>query len=176
MSKKLCLTLVLVIALPALTMGFEKGTKSIGGSVGFSSYKPNSQLGTSYSISISPAFSYFVVKNLSLEFAPGLYLGWMKDQDTSTGYSVGLGFRYFYKLFYGGATFDYGKSGPKGRKYSSKYLTLRAGRMVGIAKNIYLDFGLIYRMGIGKYYSPLADTDNDSRSFRAQVGVQLFFK
>lgn len=178
MNKKLCLTLFLVIALSAMTLGFETGTKSIGGYVAFTSYKPasQSQSNTHNSIAISPSFSYFVTKNLNLDAAIGLSLGWTEGQDNSSGYSMRLGFRYFYKYFYAGTLYNYSKNGTKGNKYSSQYFTLRAGRMVGIAKNVYLDFGLLYKIGIGKYRNPMFEADNESRRFTAQVGIQLFFK
>lgn len=175
MSKKLCITLFLVIALSAMTFGFEKGTKSIGGTVGFTNYKHDSDANAQDSIGIYPILSYFVAKNVCLDVSPGFSVSWNDVNDTFTSFSIGLGFRYFYKLFYAGALYDYRKSGSKGSKVSSQYFTLRAGRLMGIAKNVYLDFGLIYDMGIGEIRFPNWNLDNESRQLTVRVGVQLFF-
>lgn len=75
---------------------------------------------------------------------PSFGVSWQEDEDTSVGLGIGLGARYFIKNLCGGGAFFYSKSGPKGSKYNSKYLELKLGHLVGIAKNIYLDLGFIY--------------------------------
>lgn len=184
MKKSLLLCVFLMMALSLF--GFEAGTKSLGGKISLRNYKFSEFTPSSTRFSLSPSVSYFIIDNISLDAAPSFGVSWAKGYDTSVGLGIELGARYFYKKFYGGFSYAYGKSGPKGRKSSSQYLYLKIGRLVGIAKNIYLDIGAVYERGIGKIkstsLSPLdgsitkISTDNDLSALSAQVGVTIFFK
>jgi hypothetical protein len=61
----------------------------------------------------------------------------------------------------------------------SKELTFKAGRLFGIAKNVYLDLGVYYTMGIGKIThnaDASLDFDNESSQFGTLAGIIVFFK
>lgn len=181
-SLLLCVFLVLAVSL----FGFEAGTKSLGGKISIQNYKLDKDSPSISDFSINPAVSYFIVDNISLDAALSFGVSWAKDYDTSVGLGIQLGARYFYKTFYGGFSFGYVKSGPKGQKYSSQHVQLKIGRLVGIAKNIYLDIGAVYDRGLGKIkYTSCSNIngscteismDNDRTSLSAQVGVTIFFK
>jgi hypothetical protein len=172
------LIFVLCLALTVSVFGFEAGTKSVGGHISLSSYKYNANYPSSTSLSIFPEFSYFVVDHLCVDLSPGFGVRWMKDEDTTLSLGIGIGARYFIKNFYGGGAFYYNKSGPKGFKSSAQELQLKIGHLVGIAKNIYLDLGVIYQHGLGKIKLPYpySDSDNDTSTIKAQAGIAIFFK
>jgi hypothetical protein len=185
MKKKIVVTFCLFVVFSIAGFSFEAGTKSLGGNISLSNSKFSDELSASTNFTISPAISYFIVDHISLDLAPVFGINWGKDYETSLGVGIDLGARYFFKNFYGGFGFIYSKSGPKGRKYSAKYLDLKLGYLVGIAKNVYFDMGIIYHRGLGKTTSWLlppggnyiqVSSDNDLALIRARLGVSLFFK
>ncbi len=181
MKKNLVVTVILLVTVGLF--GFEKGTKSLGGSISLGSYKSSSDSPAYNRFELAPVFGYFVTKNVCLDVSPLLGIGWEKSSPTSVSLGINVGFRYFFKNFYGGASFEYSKSGPKGRKYSEQSMALKAGYLFEIAKHIYLDTGIVYSHGLGniKFPYPLPDPievslKNDSSSIVLRTGIQIFFK
>ena len=169
------LIFVLCLALAVSVFGFESGTKSVGGHISLSSYKYSDDSPSSTTFSISPGISYFVIDHLCVDLSPSFGVNWM-NEDTVVGLGIGIGARYFIKNFYGGGAYYYNKSGKKGFKSSSQYLQLKIGHLVGIAKNIYLDLGVIYQHGLGKFTQPYGKIDNDTSLIEARAGIAVFFK
>jgi hypothetical protein len=170
------LIFIVCLSLAVSVFGFEAGTKGLGGHISLSNYKYNDDYPSVTTLSFSPEISYFVVDNLCVDLSPRFGVSWMKGEDPNVGVGISIGARYFIKNFYGGGAFYYSKSGQKGYKYSSKYLELKLGHLVGIAKNIYLDLGVIYQHGLGKIISPYSKIDNDESTIEALAGITIFFK
>jgi len=173
---KKSIILLVFLSLTVFGFAFEQGTKSIGGSVEFSATNYIGDSPTGYSLTITPALSYFVIENLAIELSPGYYVSWADGYDTRTGYSIGLGMRYFIKKFYLGGSYQYGKYGFKGQKSSSQSMTLAAGHLFPMAKNIFFDVGIRYNKGLGQIKSPYGNHDNDMSSFSTRAGVVIYFK
>ncbi len=175
MSKKWMLVMVLLVVLTVSGFAFEKGTKSLGGAISLRSF--DDDLISYTSLSLYPSFSYFVIDNLSLELSPEFGTFWVKDSDNNYSFGLGLGARYFINTFYGGARINLYKSGKKGDWMSGKELTLSAGRLFGIAKNIYLDLGLRYEIGLGKItHTGYSSENNNQKILTAQAGIAIYFK
>lgn len=176
----LMLSVMLMAAEPMAA--FEKGTIGLGGTVSLGSYKDSADSPTNSWLQLSPSFSYFVFPNLCLDISPGIQISWYDNvDDTYVSFTMVLGARYFYKKFYGGFSFDYSKYGETGdEKHSRKYLKFTLGRLFGIAKNVYLDLGIDYTRGIGKWYrcgyEGCKNYDNESWQLKTRVGVAVFFK
>ncbi len=181
--KKKMLILILSVSLTVVGFAFETGTKSVGGNISMRSDHYGGGP-TTTSLSISPNLSYFVIDNLALEVRPGFGMSWSKDRDTGYGYSIGLGGRYFVKKFYGGVGFSFSFTSPKESRRTSRDLVLSLGRLFGIAKNIYLDFGINYNTGRTKStftvdipeLSGTFTAKNTHSSLNAGLGVSIFFK
>jgi len=174
--KKLFLLMVMFCVICGLGFGFEKGTKSVGGSVGFSTFNGGEDSLSFYSLYLSPSVSYFVVDGLSVDISPTFGVSWAKNVKASTDIGIGIGSRYFYKFFYGGFMYRYSQYGQPGEKTSMQYLDLKAGYMFGVAKNIYLNTGLVYTMGLGKLKYGDYSSDNDFSRLEMSTGISIFFK
>ena len=170
------LILIVCLSLAVSVFGFKAGTKGLGGHISLSNAKYADDYPSVTTLSISPEISYFVVDHLCVDLSPRLGVNWMEGEDPNVGVGLSIGARYFIKNFYGGGAFYYSKSGQKGNKFSSKHLELKLGHLVGIAKNIYLDLGVIYQHGLGKIISPYTKTDNDKSIIEARAGIAIFFK
>lgn len=194
MKKIILVILIFLLAVSMTEAAFEKGTKSAGGRIAFTSYRGESELNpTSYSIDIWPQLSYFVLKNVSIDVSPGFGFSWGDSMNT-TFLGFGVGARYFINHFYGGLFLDYNYSHGKSDEYSSKYtnkysnLTLSLGYLFPLSRNIYLDFGVSYLKGIGKITSHSTfrfdgetftnDTsaDNEDKQWKTAFGIKIFFK
>jgi len=61
------------------------------------------------------------------------------------------------------------------------YLGLKAGYVLPIVENVYVDFGLRYQMGLGDYggddYEHALDEykENEESTFGFNLGLQIFF-
>jgi hypothetical protein len=176
MKKWLLITvLIVMITFPALA--FEKGTKSIGGSLGFSSYKFRSDDDAGKTLSISPNLGYFIMDNLIIDLSPSFQLSWKEGFDSGIGFSIGIGARYFITKFYTGFMFDYLSSGTKGHMGHSKKLTLLGGYLLPVVKNIFLNMGVYYNIGIGNGKTSSGYTyKNDTKTLTARAGISIFFK
>lgn len=174
--KKFFLIGLLVVLLGGFAFSFEKGFKGVGGSMSFDADDSSEYYPTEYSISLSQAVSYFVFDNICLDLAPSFAVRWAEDMDTYVSFGIGIGGRYFYKMFYAGFAFRYEESGTKGRKYSAQYLDLKAGRLFGIAKNVYIDLSIVYLTGLGDIETPHGSIDNENKQLRVGAGFAIFFK
>ena len=190
MKKSFVLIICLVFVTALSLYGFEKGTKSVGGTISFYGYKINNEYSTRHVLSIAPQVSYFVIDNLSVDVHVLIDRAWGGNTYSTTSLGIGLGGRYFYKKFYGGVFFNYSAvrrittvlvddmlvyDGYNWNK--RKDLTLRAGRLFGIAKNIYLDLGIFYNMGLGKISNSvdsLSSRDNERTEFGMLAGIAIF--
>lgn len=191
MKKCFVLVVSLVLVTASSLYGFEKGTKSIGGTVSFYGYKNSADDAARNVLSIAPQGSYFLFNNFSIDVHVIFGTAWGGNSSSSTDLGIGLGGRYFYKKFYGGVFFNYSASrylateiigGDMAYKkynwHARKDLTLRVGRLFDIAKNIYLDLGLFYNIGIGKITNSIdsfVTLDNDRSEFGTLAGVAIFF-
>jgi hypothetical protein len=183
MKKTLVVTVILLVTVGLF--GFEKGTKSLGGSISLGSYKNSSDSPAYNSFELAPVFGYFVTKDLCLDLSPFLGIGWEESSSTSVSLGIDVGFRYFFKNFYGGASYEYSKSGPKGGKYSEQSMALRLGFLLEIAKHIYLDNGIVFSHGLGNIKFPyylyppnqiVVSIKNERSSIVLRTGIQIFFK
>jgi len=170
---------------------FEKGTKGLGGTIGFNGYKGSKEMDTRYSLSIAPQMSYFVLNNFCVDAYLAVSTAWAGNMSPSTGLGIGLGGRYFYNNFYGGAYFNYSASRSKTtillegdlvydgfnwRKRSDLEFVL--GRLFGISKNVYLDWGVYYLVGLGNVTNSAEHIDsynNERSQFGTRAGISIFF-
>ncbi len=183
MLKKNIMILILIVFTVFTVFGFEKGTKSLGGGFSLSSFKTDDNP-TYWNLGIYPRLSYFIWKGVCLELSPSFNYAWNKD-DNSHGFGLEAGVRYFFKKFYVGAGLRWETSRTPSADYksSSRELLLRAGRLFGLAKNIFLDLGLVYTRGLGEINVSCEnpdvcgqDWDNDLSMLRAHLGIAVYFK
>ena len=185
-----CLCIMVSIPLSA----FDKGTKTIGGTVVFNVSKAFKDSGSYYNLQITPQIGYFIVDRLCVDLDVRFTRSWEKGQDAYYSFGIGIGTRYFYKKFYAGAYFNYNGSksyttfsideidnsiDPITSWMWSKDLTFKVGRLFGISKNIYLDLGVYYNMGIGKIVfnaDSSLNVNNEMKSFGTIAGIAIFFK
>ncbi|MCF7792855.1 MAG: porin family protein [Candidatus Cloacimonetes bacterium] len=175
MKKVFVLLFCLVFAVSAFA--FEQGTKTVGGWIGFESYKMNSDADPVNAIEIMPWGGYFVIDNVCVDVLLS-YVNANSDawDDPMTEFAFGLGGRYFYDKIYGGAGFMMESTDNGANKFSANYLAFYAGYLYPIAGNIYLDAGVLYEMGLGKYGGDWDDVDNEESGFDVGVGIDIFFK
>ncbi len=152
---------------------FEAGTINAGGSLGFASYKSNSDDDATTTLYFSPQVGYFFIDNLSADL---LLSYWNEKQgdDTSTSFALGIGARYFYNRFYGGLGFMMESWGDDNYSESANHLELKAGYLLPLVENVFVDLGLKYKMGIGEYGSD-GSGDNEESQLGLNVGFQIFF-
>ncbi len=191
--RKIVLILLAVFAVGALS-AFNQGTINPGGYVAISSEKSDSDDDATTSIVVAPQIGYFVIDNLAVDLL--LNVGTASQSSDGYDYSatslgIGLGARYFFLNFYGGLGFNYESFSTKEEvskveeKYSASamYITPKIGYVLPLASNVYADFGLNYRMGIGKAKGSLEvanvetewDSDNEYSKLQFMAGLQIFF-
>ena len=191
--RKIVLILLAVFAVGALS-AFNQGTINPGGYVAISSEKSDSDDDATTSIVVAPQIGYFVIDNLAVDLL--LNVGTASQSSDGYDYSatslgIGLGARYFFLNFYGGLGFNYESFSSKDEvskvedKYSASamYITPKIGYVLPLASNVYADFGLNYRMGIGKAKRSLEvanvetewDSDNEYSKLQLMAGLQIFF-
>ncbi len=190
----LTLCLILMTSLPGFA--FEKGTKSIGGSFQLLKEKSDNYNYDEHILQVTPNASYFITKNICIDASLSMALYKNKDTMSQPSYGIGIGARYFFKKTYAGMHFNYNTRKTYAIIFpdivvgepnipltvktwiSQNYLTLKAGQLVGLAKNVFLDFGVYYEIGMGQYKKSndlLTDRDNERKKFGTSVGVEIFF-
>lgn len=178
MKKGLLILLALLVV--SSVFAFTQGTINPGGSVSFYSYKYYSDDDATTVISLLPQCGYFVIDNLAVDLLLNYTTMNMDEQDVSN-LGVGVGGRYFYTILpgklYGGLGFLYNSDSYDDDfvdyTASSTYLNIKAGYLVPIAKNVYLDFGAKYDMGFGSYGGD-GEGDNEESQFGINAGLQIF--
>jgi hypothetical protein len=174
--KKLAV-LVLVLFVAGSVFAFEQGTKTVGGFIGYKSYTHNSDADAVSTIIVSPHGGYFVIDNLCACLNID-YESATNGVETSS-FGLGIGAKYFYTDFYGGAGFHMMshtlKADDYEEEYSGNYIVFRAGYLVKIAENIYVDIAGRYKMGIGAYGGDWEDYDNEESEILFGGGVDIFF-
>jgi hypothetical protein len=192
MKKSFFLIVCLVLVTSLSVYGFEKCTKGVGGTLSFNVDKLSDDLGNRYTFSITPQLSYFVFDNFSVDAQVLVGTTWGGYSSTATDLGFGLGARYFFKQFYGGLLYTYSGARVRGNIViegdmvyeginwqRKKDLTFRAGRLFGIVKHVYLDFGLFYKIGIGKVTNSnptfVQSFDNDKSQFGTSLGFSILF-
>ncbi len=196
MKKGLFILLALIIA--SSVCAFTKGTINPGGTVSFTSYKPNSDQKAITKFGITPQVGYFVIDNLAADVLINYTYEGQSKSDYNNEYSssllgIGIGGRYFYPVapgkIYGGLDFLYNSLSWEeeeydGEKYdggrNAMYLDLKAGYLFPVVENVYVDFGLKYQMGLGNYggddYEGVPDKykENEESIFGFNIGLQIF--
>ena len=191
MKKGLFILLALIIA--SSVCAFTKGTINPGGTVSFTSYKPNSDQKAITKFGITPQVGYFVIDNLAADVLINYtYEGQSKsdyhDEYSASFLGIGIGGRYYYPVepgkIYGGMDILYNitkiKVGSIDNDYNAKYLDLKAGYLFPVVENVYVDFGLKYQMGLGDYggddYEDVPDKykENEESIFGFNIGLQIF--
>lgn len=180
MKKVFVILFCLVFA--ATAFAFEQGTKTVGGWIGFESYKMDSDADPVNAIEIMPWGGYFVIDNVCVD-ALLSYVSASSDawDGGVTEFAFGVGGRYFLDKIYVGAAFlmesvnDEMWDGWE-QKYSANYLAFMAGYLVPIAGNVYIDAGVEYEMGLGKYGGDWDDFDNEESGFDIGAGIGIYFK
>ncbi|MBN2461261.1 MAG: hypothetical protein JXB60_06600 [Candidatus Cloacimonetes bacterium] len=168
--------LLLVLAV-ASAFAFEKGTKTVGGFIGYNSYKYNSDADAVNTIAINPVGGYFFMDNicadLEVEYTNTNSSDW---DEPETHFGFGIGGRYFYNYIYGGAAFMMMSYSPANvdLSYSANYLKFRGGYLFNIAENIYVDLGAHYMMGFGEYGGD-GEGDNEESELQIGGGIDIFF-
>jgi hypothetical protein len=172
------LLILLSLFIVSSLCAFDQGTINPGGSVSFSSFKENSDADAYSEFSIFPQVGYFFMENLSGDVMLAFSSSKEGDYKFST-FGLGLGARYFYNNFYGGAGFIMSsytdsQTGFPDFKVTSNYLNLKAGYVVPVAENVFVDLGLKYQMGFGKYGGDIT-VDNEESLLNFGAGLQIFF-
>ena len=174
---KKVLVVLLCVLFASTAFAFEKGTKSIGGWIGFESYKANKDADPITALEFMPWGGYFVVDNVCVDLLLDYYSVNSKDwDDPVTEFGFGIGGRYFFDKIYGGAGFMMESYNDGTLKYSGNYLLFDVGYVYPLVANVYVDAGFCYAMGMGKYGGDLDEVDNEESGFDFGIGLEIFFK
>jgi hypothetical protein len=168
--KKGILILALVLAVTVI-FAFPKGTFNPGGTISFSSYKAHSDADAVTMLTIAPQAGYFVADNFSID---GL-ISYQMDNDDWSALSLGIGGRYFIGTFYGGLGLMYGMVNvDEDYSYTKMSAEAKAGYLLQVARNVYLDLGAKYMMGFGEFGGD-ASGDNEQSELTIGAGFQIFY-
>ncbi len=174
--KKLALVIFAVLIVTA-AFAFDKGTLNPGGTLSFSSSKSDSDAETYTVFSLAPQVGYFVKDNLSIDVLFDIRAENQGDQSLSL-FGIGVGARYFYKMLYFGPGFihysqnyDYGIIDGT---TTANYLALKAGFLVPVVENVYVDLGMNYKFGIGEYGGD-GSGNNEGSTLTVGAGLQVLF-
>lgn len=175
---RIALLVILSLFLVSGLCAFERGTINVGGTASYSSYKANSDAEALNTITFAPQLGYFFIDNLAADLIFN-YVSQSQDEASVSAFDIGLGGRYFYKNFYGGlslmheiASWDNVLNDGSG---SGNYLGLKGGYLFPIARNVFVDFGAHYNMGLGDYGGDY-EGKNEESEFGLNVGFQIFYK
>lgn len=175
MKKGLLILLSLLVV--TCVFAFDKGTINPGGTVSFSSAKAHSDADAYTVLAFSPQIGYFVIDNLSADLDLSL-VSEKQGDDKASMFAIGIGARYFYNNFYGGLGLMMMSSSYEdswgNSDVSANFLNLKAGYMVPIVENVFVDAGLKYQMGFGEYGGD-GSGDNESSVLTIGAGLQVFF-
>ncbi len=200
MKKGLLVLLSLLVV--TCMFAFEQGTINPGGVVSFSSYKPattpTDKESSTTNITFAPQVGYFVIDNVSVD----LLLSYQSNSQGKSDYNsknsgsrlgIGVGGRYFYQNFYGGLGLTYASSSSKWTSsstglvsesgYSGTYIGLKAGYLVPVVENVFVDLGMKYDMGFGSYGGKNYDVagmpddykKNNESNISIGAGLQIYF-
>jgi hypothetical protein len=158
---------------------FQQGTINPGGTISYSSHSYKSGSDPVTFVQVAPQVGYFMADNLAIDLMvnyQGYDYGNNEDSDTS-GYDystlgLGLGFKYYYDNFYGGAGLVL-QSYKDDLSYQSRYVQLNIGELLPLAKSVYLDFGLAYSLGFGNYTGDAVGTNKETQ-LDLFMGIQVF--
>lgn len=171
--KKGILILTLVLAVTVI-FAFPKGTFNPGGTISFMSYKANSDADANTLLTIAPQAGLFIMDNLCVD---GL-ISYQMDNDDWSSLGLGIGGRYFFGNIYAGLGLMYGMESYEimGSDVSATEMSadIKAGYLLQIARNAYLDVGAKYNMGFGEYGGD-ASGDNEQSALTVGAGFQIFY-
>jgi hypothetical protein len=171
--KKGILILTLVLAVTVI-FAFPKGTFNPGGTISFSSYKPNSDEDAQNMLTIAPQAGLFIIDNLCVD---GL-ISYQTDTEDWNSIGLGIGGRYFFGKIYAGLGLMYAMESYEvmGDDFSATEMSadLKAGYLIQIARNAYLDVGAKYMMGFGEFGGD-ASGDNEQSRLTVGAGFQIFY-
>ncbi|MGC9361658.1 MAG: hypothetical protein ACP5F3_01890 [Candidatus Syntrophosphaera sp.] len=167
--KKGILILALVLAVTVI-FAFPKGTFNPGGTISFSSYKVNSDADPVNMLTIAPQAGLFVMDNLCVD---GL-ISYQTDTEDWNHIGLGIGGRYFFGNIYAGLGLMYGMDNNDDYSATQMSADLKAGYLLQIARNAYLDVGAKYNMGFGEFGGD-ASGDNEQSRLTVGAGFQIFY-
>ena len=181
--KKIILLLLLLTGL--LMAQFEAGTVSVGSLMSYSSYKASNDdddplivtsIGSTQSIlTVKPNLSFFILRNLSIDGILGFTLQNEGNSELSRKIFGGGATFYLGNIYFGGGILemssDYGDHDT-----SSNYAELHGGYLLGMVKNVFLDFGVSNLIGIGeiKYNNDDTGIENKDMVVHLNVGIRAF--
>jgi len=174
--KKLLFIILSLVVVSSL-VAFEQGTKSMGGFLSFNSSKMTSDSDAVNTIMVMPYGGYFLTNNIMAEaFLAYYHANSDSYSDPYNEFGFGLGGRYFFNKLYAGAGFKMTSMDNGNTNYSANYLQFKAGYLVTIAENVFLDLGAIYDMGIGEYGGDWEGSDNERSNFTIGLGIEIFLE
>lgn len=181
---KKIITLIICLLITANLFAFDTGTKIIGGSVNYDNYKEDKD-SESYKMFLLQTFvGYFVIPDLSVNLDI-----WWENTSIPTGNDeisktneiyLGLGGSYYFRNFYGKVAFCYDFYSTKSEESKSDdtenvngtYLDLSVGYLLPIMENVFIDIGVDYSMGFGKYTGD-SDADNEETELTVGAGIAI---
>jgi len=180
---KKIIALIICLLITTSVFAFDTGTKIVGGSVSYESYKQFEDIDAINTFSLDTYVGYFLMPDISLD----IILWWrsvsqpyyMKDTSTSkeNDILIGVGGSYYFGNIYGMAAILY-------ELYSSKceckdddtwtengmFLGFGVGYLLPVVDNVFVDIGANYIMGIGKYSG---DAEGDNKETDLTIGAGL---
>lgn len=162
MRKLIIMIVTLSLTLSFAFAQFTKGTKSAGGTLGWSSTTYDGEAAYSM-LTIAPSIGYFAMDNLGVNFGLAMVTFTPEGGDGETNTSFGLGAKYYINSMYAGGSFS---SYTAGEADPMSTLLIEAGYLYGLSDAVFLDAGFDYSMGMG---------DNKQGGMALGVGVVTFF-
>jgi hypothetical protein len=152
---------------------FDKGVINLGGNASYSSYQYDSNENYATTIKFNPQIGYLFIKKLSADVGVASQF----DSDDNQEISILLGNRFFLGNAYAGYAYNRTMYNQKYYdttiKSNANYLSLKGGYLVKVVENVFLDMGINYQMGIGKYGGDWIG-DNNTRNLSLNIGFQAF--
>ncbi len=180
---KKIIALVICLLITTSVFAFDTGTKIVGGSVSYDSYKQYEDIDAINTFALDCYVGYFLMPDISLDIIlwwqsvsqPYMYY---KDTSTSTTSDIliGIGGSYYFGNIYAMAAVLYelysSKCDSKGDTWTENgmFLGFGAGYLLPVVENVFVDIGVNYIMGLGKYSG---DSEGDNKETDLTIGAGL---
>jgi len=182
---KKIIALVVCLLMTTSIFAFDTGTKIIGASVSYESYKQFEDIDAINTFALDCYVGYFLMPDISLDIilwwqsVSQPYWDYYKDTSTSktNDILIGVGGSYYFGNIYGTAAILYELYSSKTEtksddtwKQNGMFLGFGVGYLLPVVENVFVDIGVDYMMGLGKYSG---DAEGDNKETDLTIGAGL---
>jgi len=180
---KKIIALVVCLLITASVFAFDTGTKIIGASVSYESYKQYEDIDAVNTFALDSHVGYFLMPDISLDIilwwqsvsGPNPYITTVTQKTNDILF--GVGGSYYFGNIYGSAAILYELYSSKSETKSDEtwtengmFLGFGVGYLLPVVENVFVDIGASYLMGLGKYSG---DSEADNKETDLTIGAGL---